>query len=943
MTQLIKTGTKLGRYEIRSHIGAGGMGDVYLARDTELDRTVAIKVLPAAVAADAQRMRRFVQEAKAASSLNHQNIITIYEIGETDSTRFIATEFVDGFTLRQHLKRARPTLAETLDIAIQIASGLAAAHEAGIVHRDVKPENVMLRSRDGFVKLLDFGLVKLTEVPTTTTDTEAPTRALVNTDAGTVMGTVAYMSPEQARAKTVDERTDIWSLGVILYEMVTGGVPFAGETSADVIAAIVKTDPTPITRLVPDAPEKLEDIISKALEKDRDERYQTIKDLLVDLRRLKKKLDFDSEIERSATPDADPRHISRSPTTITDAGLATASLDSARPTSSAEYLVSEIKRHKAGVILGVIAIPLLLAAALFAWSNFATREPPAAPAAMKINKLTTGGRVNGIEIDGSTSISADGRYVVYTLIDAGKVSMWVRQIATGSDVQIVPPQEMRNGGTTISNDGEFVYYIGINQENPGGSLFQVPMLGGTPRKVLSRVRSPVTFSPDGSQFAFVRDADGGQTLLMIANSDGTGERTVATRKGNDWFAVEGPAWSPDGKWIACGVGTDTGGTYMTVSGYSVADGSEKRLTSQKFRGEVRRILWLKDGSALVTPVVESGLVTQLWFIKQPEGSVSRITNDLNGYGSVSLGVSGDGKTIVTVQADPSYQISTTAFGSSAEQPTQITHGEIDGAAGLDWTPDGQIVYINQTGDSNSLILVKSDGSEPRTILKTKEKMGDPSVSPDGQAVYFTSEQDGTPHIWRINLDGTGLKQITSGDFADFVPEVSPDGKWVLFSSWRSGIGLLWRVPSEGGEALQVTNVSSQRGVFSPDGKSVAAMQGVPGGAGRQIAIIPLDNSKVDGSTVAGSNGAAKLITPPAHLNLGPELSWTPDGRSLTVKSLLRGVGNLWSQPIDGGPPKQITRFTSDLIPSFAVSRDGKRLALSRGSASLDVVLIKDFR
>jgi len=265
MTSRIQVGTKLGRYEIRSHIGAGGMGDVYLARDTELDRTVALKVLPASVATDEQRMRRFVQEAKAASSLNHQNIITIYEIGNSDSSRFIATEFVDGVTLRQKLRRGRLNFSETLDIGIQIASGLAAAHEAGIIHRDVKPENVMLRNRDGFVKLLDFGLVKLTEVSRSDTDTEAPTRALVNTDAGTVMGTVVYMSPEQARGKSVDERTDIWSLGVILYEMVTGVAPFAGETSADVIAAIVKTDPPPITRLVPEAPPKLEEIISKAL------------------------------------------------------------------------------------------------------------------------------------------------------------------------------------------------------------------------------------------------------------------------------------------------------------------------------------------------------------------------------------------------------------------------------------------------------------------------------------------------------------------------------------------------------------------------------------------------------------------------------------------------------------------------------------------------------
>src|SRR6185369_14309015 len=357
MSPQIPPGRTIGRYEIRSQIGAGGMGEVYLARDTELDRTVALKVLPASVATDEQRMRRFVQEAKAASSLNHQNIITIYEIGNSDSSRFIATEFVDGVTLRQKLRRGRLNFSETLDIGIQIATGLAAAHEAGIIHRDVKPENVMLRNRDGFVKLLDFGLVKLTEVTGSDTDTEAPTRALVNTDAGTVMGTVVYMSPEQARGKQVDARTDIWSLGVILYEMITGSTPFSGESSADVIAAIVKSEPPAISRIAPDTPDKLAEIISKALEKNVDDRYQTIKDLLVDLRRLKRRLDFESEVERSATTDGPHSiHDSLPATTIVPTASQTVSTDSVRPTSSAEYIVSEIKRHKAGVLVVVMGL-----------------------------------------------------------------------------------------------------------------------------------------------------------------------------------------------------------------------------------------------------------------------------------------------------------------------------------------------------------------------------------------------------------------------------------------------------------------------------------------------------------------------------------------------------------------------------------------------------------
>src|SRR2546428_7507970 len=273
-------GTKLGRYEIRAQIGAGGMGEVYLAQDTKLDRKVALKILPADVAADLGRMNRFVQEAKAASALNHPNILTIYEVDETDSCRFIAAEFIDGETLRQRMRGAPMKLGELLEPATQIASALAAAHAAGIVHRDIKPENVMLR-RDGIVKVLDFGLAKLTQPEALTVDTQAATKPLVHTEPGTVMGTVAYMSPEQVRGLDLDARTDVWSLGVVLYEMLAGQAPFAGDTSSHVGVSILEKEPVPIARYAPEAPAELQRIVRKALAKHRDERYQTARDLLI--------------------------------------------------------------------------------------------------------------------------------------------------------------------------------------------------------------------------------------------------------------------------------------------------------------------------------------------------------------------------------------------------------------------------------------------------------------------------------------------------------------------------------------------------------------------------------------------------------------------------------------------------------------------------------------
>jgi len=367
----MKPGTKLAHYEIRSKIGAGGMGEVYLAVDTELDRTVAIKILPAALAADAQRLQRFVQEAKAASALNHPHILTIYEIGVTGNSRFIATEFIDGDTLRPHIG-AGLKLAEVLEIAIQVCGALAAAHAAGIIHRDIKPENIMVR-RDGYIKLLDFGLAKLTEPKGSTTDTEAPTRAMVNTGAGTVMGTANYMSPEQAKGTHIDERSDLWSLGAVLYEMVTGHVPFAGETPTETISLILQKEPAPLVRYAHEVPDELERIVTKALTKNREERYQTAKDMLIDLRHLKRKLEVDAEIDRTVPPElraaVSTGGVPGGAATASGAVAAT-SVASTPHASSAEYIVSEIRRHRKGALLiGALLITALAVGGFFYFSG----------------------------------------------------------------------------------------------------------------------------------------------------------------------------------------------------------------------------------------------------------------------------------------------------------------------------------------------------------------------------------------------------------------------------------------------------------------------------------------------------------------------------------------------------------------------------------------------
>jgi serine/threonine protein kinase/TolB-like protein/Flp pilus assembly protein TadD len=363
-------GQKISHYQILSLLGVGGMGEVYLAEDTQLGRRVALKVLHAELTDKKERLQRLEQEARAASALNHPNILTIYEIGEANDVRFIAAEYVSGETLRECLGRERFTVSEALDIAMQIVTALEAAHQAGIVHRDVKPENVIVR-KDGLVKLLDFGIAKLTEKPVESLTTEAPTRVLIKTSPGMVMGTMAYMSPEQVRGQTVDARADEWSLGVILYEMLTGRLPFAGETVSDTIAAILKTEAEPPTNLHAEIPPELERIVLKTLRKNAEERYQHIKDLLIDLRDLRQDLEFVAKLERMSAHDGLVVPSSRRRVTDSQMPPRGTAPNLIRATSRAEYFVREIRQRRRGVLLGLaILLTVAVAGVYFGFSRY---------------------------------------------------------------------------------------------------------------------------------------------------------------------------------------------------------------------------------------------------------------------------------------------------------------------------------------------------------------------------------------------------------------------------------------------------------------------------------------------------------------------------------------------------------------------------------------------
>src|SRR2546430_14283276 len=550
-----------GPYEILSKLGAGGMGDVYLAQDGRLGRQVALKLLPSHFTSDADRLRRFQQEARAASALNHPNILTIHEIGEIDGHPFIATEFIDGQTLREHTAKAVIKLEEALDVAAQVASALAAAHAAGIVHRDIKPENIMIR-HDGFVKVLDFGLVKLTDKRAT--DSEAST--LVNTDAGVVMGTARYMSPEQARGKKVDARTDIWSLGVVTYEMVTGHAPFEGGTPSDVLSLILQREPAPLVSYSPEVPTELERIVRKALRKDKEERYQTIKDLLIDLRNLRKELELSAEMERSAPPASVRATMSSGQSAVA----------TARSTSSAEYLVGELKRRKRGV--AIVLAALLIGVAGLVYYIFSIRQnlPVGQPHIQRrLSRLTFDA---GLQSD--PTWSPDGRFIAYSSDRRGNFDIWVQPMGEGDPVQVTK-SPAHDWQPDLSPDGNRIVFP---SESEVGGLFVVPALGGNERKVSSFGYRP-RWSPDGSQILF-------STSLLwvwetpkvyVVGLDGRAPREVPPEFLAGFITTPQVAWHPDGQRVSLwGTHRQLGASFWTIP---VAGGTPRRAVAPQERKE----------------------------------------------------------------------------------------------------------------------------------------------------------------------------------------------------------------------------------------------------------------------------------------------------------------------------------------------------------------------
>ena len=935
-------GRHLSHYEIKALLGTGGMGEVYLAHDMRLGRQVALKLLPRAFINDVDRVWRFEQEARAASALNHPNILTIYEIEQAEDKHFIAMEYIDGKTLHEKMHRERTPLHKLLKCLQQVAEGLAKAHAAGIVHRDLKPDNIMV-TRDGYAKVLDFGLAKLIEQPKLAgsggaTSSEAAASVLPQHSLpGMVKGTVGYMSPEQAQGKVeeIDQRSDIFSFGCILFEAATGRKAFEGKDTLDALHKIVHAPTPQIKETNADAPDELQRIVRRCLAKDPERRYQSIKDVAIELEELQQELKAEAEPEHSlqlvlsigTTPSGDARAGMLS---AGQPAVSTAEIGMTRPTTGAEYIVNEIERHKMRAALIIVALVVAIAGIAYVLYNFVDRKPVTSLPSMKITRLTNSGKVTGLEAR-FASISPDGKYVAYAARDeSGQSSLWVTHVATTSNVQIVPPAgvDVEFAAPAFSPDNNYVCYT-RTEKNGAAVLYQVPVLGGTSKKLLEGMRvAPISFSPDGKRFTFIRSLKE-EDELMVSNADGTAEQILATREHPDYF-LQSAAWSPDGKTIACPVGSLTGRFDKSVAIIQVADGTQKPLTSHGW-AHIERVAWLSDGSGIITTAQEMPESPyQIWQISYPEGESRPVTNDLNDYHNASLNA--DSSALVTVLTDITSNIWVAPTGEW-NNAQQLTSGKKNGgrSGGTTWTPDGRIVYRSFAGGNPDIWIMDADGRNQKQLTDDAYVERSLSVTADGRYIVFDSARTGSVQIWRVDIDGGNLKQLTTSVGALW-PQVSPDGKWVVYTSLGSSGFNIWKVSIEGGQPMLITDKFASQPVVSPDGKLIACYSRDEQTRAANIALLPFEGED-----------PVKLFDLPSPVRLYDAVSWTPDGRALTYVNGRGIVTNIWLQPLDGGQPRQLTDFKTDRIFSFSWSRDGKWLAVSRGVVNNDVVLISNFR
>jgi len=913
-------GQTVGSYTVLSFIGSGGMGEVYLAQDRRLNRKVALKILPTSFTKDIDRLRRFKREAQAVSALNHPNIITIYEIQEFDSTHIIATEFVEGETLRQRLGRSTPSLSESLHIAIQVADAVSAAHKAGIIHRDIKPENVMIRP-DGYVKVLDFGLAKSTETTARIPRPEDSTKRL-ETGSGVILGTVGYMSPEQARAQAIDARSDIFNLGVMLYEMVTGQKPFAGETTSDVLAAILKSDPTPITETTPDAPPELSRIINKSIRKDREERYQVVKDLLLDLKSLKEEIDFQTKMGRSygaknsaeersghsiETQDADTTELKTAISTITHS------------------LSLELKSHKTAAVLVLMALVIVTAFGAVTIYKIIRRtrtETNEKPEILQTTQITFS---TGLDL--FPSLSPDGKSVVYSSDRSGTFEIYIKQLAPGGEELQLTKDGQQNFHPAWSPDGQRIAYCSRKR----GGIWLVSTLGGNPKQLTEFGAKP-SWSPDSSRIAFQSsypsEAFLSQALapstIWLVSSEGGQPRQVS-QTGTPSGGHNSPSWSPDGKRIVFeetdfiasnvwSVGNDGRDTRKIVEGSKPVyghDGSHIYFVG-RLNGALMRIKVSPSGDPIgeavavaapgpgvyfgnttISPdghrIVYSANRTQsnLWTVplspqsSEPTGPPTAFSPDTSQRNNLGR-FSPDGHKLALNRWRPGTSADIWVSDENGQNLVQLTNNPATDSQ-ANWFPTGdKLAFLSDRANKHLMlwtISLATGKEEP--FLDLGEGIQFAELSPDAQQVTYNFIQNGAMNVWTARVSDGQRKQLTFGDKLMGFPSWSPDSRLIAYE-WQQGEDdLLMVMNADGGHSTQLTfdHGKSWPHSWSGDGDKIAF-------AGQRDGVWNV-------YWVSRTTKVQKQLTHYTKLNTFVRYpAWSPLGNQI-VYEYAETTGNIW--------------------------------------------------